>query len=220
MSGFLLDTYPSGSTIYGLFNTYNSAGASVTMTGLAVTDVEIYKNGSTTQRSSDNGYTLLDTDGTDVDSITGLQGISIDLSDNTDSGFYAVGSQYTVVISSVTIDSQTVSFILGSFRIMAAEGVTGKPKVDIDAILGTAISSPATAGILDVNVKNIDNDAASASGTVTFPNATLASTTNITAGTLTTVTTATNVTTVNGLASGVITATSIAADAITDAKVA
>ena len=84
-------------------------------------------------------------------------------------------------------------------------------------ILGTAVSTPATAGILDVNIKNIDNDAASASGTVTFPNATLASTTNITAGT---VTTATNVTTVNGLAAGVITAASIAADAITDAKVA
>ena len=89
--------------------------------------------------------------------------------------------------------------------------------VSMTQILGTAVSTPATAGILDVNVKNIDNDAASASGTVTFPNATLASTTNITAGTITT---ATNVTTVNGLAAGVITATSIAADAITDAKVA
>lgn len=76
-------------------------------------------------------------------------------------------------------------------------------------ILGTAVSTPATAGILDVNVKNIDNDAASASGTVTFPNATLASTTNITAGTITT---ATNVTTVNGLAANVITAAATAAD--------
>lgn len=56
-----------------------------------------------------------------------------------------------------------------------------------------------------------------ASGGATFPAATLASTTNITAGTITT---ATNVTTVNGLAAGVITATSIAADAITAAKVA
>jgi hypothetical protein len=44
-----------------------------------------------------------------------------------------------------------------------------------------------------------------------------ASTTNITAGTITT---ATNVTTVNGLAANVITATSIAADAITAAKIA
>jgi hypothetical protein len=55
--------------------------------------------------------------------------------------------------------------------------ITAATGVDITKILGTAISTPATAGILDVNVKNIDNDAASASGTVTFPNATLASTT-------------------------------------------
>lgn len=61
-------------------------------------------------------------------------------------------------------------------------------QVDVTHWNGTAVSSPATAGIPDVNVKNIDNDAASASGTVTFPNATLASTTNITAGTITTVT--------------------------------
>lgn len=88
---------------------------------------------------------------------------------------------------------------------------------DMYGILGTATSTPATAGILDVNVKNIDNDAASASGTVTFPNATLASTTNITAGT---VTTATNVTTVNGLAANVITAASMAADASTEINAA
>ena len=49
-----------------------------------------------------------------------------------------------------------------------------------------------------------------ASGGATFPAATLASTTNITAGT---VTTATNVTTVNGLAANVITAASMNADA-------
>jgi len=49
-----------------------------------------------------------------------------------------------------------------------------------------------------------------------FPG-TVASTTNITAGTITT---ASAVTTLNGIAANVITATSIAADAITDAKVA
>ena len=81
--------------------------------------------------------------------------------------------------------------------------------VDVQQWLQTTVSTPATAGIPDVNVKNIDNDAASASGTVTFPNATLASTTNITAGTITT---ATNVTTVNGLAANVITAAATASD--------
>ncbi len=101
--------------------------------------------------------------------------------------------------------------------------IDGSGRLDISKILGTAISTPATAGVLDVNVKNIDNDAASASGTVTFPNATLASTTNITGGTITTVTTtttATNVTTVNGLAANVITAASIATDAIGAAEIA
>ena len=37
--------------------------------------------------------------------------------------------------------------------------VTGTPKVDLIDILGTAVSTPATAGILDVNVKNIGGSA-------------------------------------------------------------
>jgi hypothetical protein len=60
-----------------------------------------------------------------------------------------------------------------------------------------------------VNATQIGGQTASASGTITFPNATLASTTNISAGTITT---ATNVTTVNGLAANVITAAATAAD--------
>jgi hypothetical protein len=89
-----------------------------------------------------------------------------------------------------------------------------------DSVPRTVTIYPVENGDIDVNATQIGGQTASASGTVTFPNATLASTTNITAGTLTTVTTATNVTTVNGLAAGVITAASIASDAITDAKVA
>lgn len=101
----------AGSTLYVPFATYNSSGASVTITGLAVTDIEIYKNGSVTQRSSDAGYALLDTDGIDFDGITGIHGFSIDLSDNTDSGFYAAGSVYWLVVSAITVDSQTVNFV-------------------------------------------------------------------------------------------------------------
>lgn len=205
-----LGNVDAGITLYIPWHTFDSNGASITLTGLAVTDIEIYKNGSVTQRSSDAGYALLDTDGIDFDGITGIHGISIDLNDNTDAGFYSAGAFYWVVISAITVDTRTLNFILATFRI-------GPAAANATQWNGTAVATPATAGIPDVNVKNIDNDAASASGTVTFPNATLASTTNITAGTITT---ATNVTTVNGLAAGVITAASIAADAITDAKVA
>lgn len=112
-----LGDFATGQTIYIPFSTFNSAGASVTLTGLAVTDVEIYKDGSITQRASDNGITLLDTDGIDFDGITGLHGFKIDLSDNTDNGFYAAGHDYMVAVSAVTVDSQAISFWACSFSI-------------------------------------------------------------------------------------------------------
>jgi hypothetical protein len=148
MSGFLLDSYPSGSTIYALFHTYNSSGASVTISNFAVTDIEIYKNGSTTQRASDNGYALLDTDGVDFDSTTGIHGISIDLSDNSDASFYTVGAQFTVVIASITADSQTVNFVVGTFRIAAAENTTGYPTVTIKDGTGTGELDTASGVVL------------------------------------------------------------------------
>jgi hypothetical protein len=191
---------PAGDVLPVMFASYaGSTGASVTLTGLAVTDIEIFKDGSTTQRASDAGYTLLDTDGIDFDGITGIHGFSIDTGDNTDASFYTVGAWFTVVVSAVTVDSQTVNFIACQFRIMAAESVAGTPAVDV-----TAISSDATA----------------ANNAEAFFDGTGYAGTNNVIPTVTTTTTATNVTTVNGLAAGVITAASIAADAITDAKVA
>src|SRR5512139_517814 len=130
---------PAGDVLPVMFTSYaGSTGASVTLTGLAVTDIEIYKDGSVTQRASDAGYTLLDTDGIDFDGITGIHGFSIDTGDNTDAGFYTVGAWFHVVVSSVTVDSQTVNFIACAFRIVAAESVAGKPKTDVDAFGGTA----------------------------------------------------------------------------------
>jgi hypothetical protein len=122
-----------GSTIYIEFDSFSSAGASITLTGLAVTDVEVYKDGSTAQRASDSGYTLLDTDGIDFDGVTGIHGLSINLADNSTAGFWAAGSHYRVVISAVTIDSQTVTFTAATFRI----GYEG-------AILNTTIATLAS----------------------------------------------------------------------------
>ena len=141
---------PAGDTLYIPFGTYGKTnGESITMSGFAVTDIEVYKNGSMTQRASDNGYTLLDTDGIDVDSITGIHGFSINLSDNSDASFYAVGSRYFVIVSSVTVDGQTINFVAATFRIVAAEAIAGKPKVDVDGFGGTA--GTFSGGIPDVN---------------------------------------------------------------------
>lgn len=99
-----------GDVIPVLFDTAAAAGGSVTITGLAVTDLEVYKGTSMTQRASDNGYVLLDTDGTDLDGIIGVHGLTIDTSDNSDAGFWTDGSFYRIVISTITVDGQTVSF--------------------------------------------------------------------------------------------------------------
>lgn len=132
------------SVVYVPFNTFASNGASVTLTGLAVTDIEIYKNGGATQRASDNGYTLLDTDGIDFDGITGLHGFSIDLSDNTTSGFFAAGSNYMVAVSSVTVDGQTVNFWAASFDIVAAPATLADINAEVvDALNVDTYSEPA-----------------------------------------------------------------------------
>ena len=142
---------PAGDVLPVMFNSYaGSTGASATLTGLAVTDIEIYKDGSVTQRASDAGYTLLDTDGIDFDGITGLHGFSIDTGDNTDASFYTVGAWFTVVVFAVTIDSQTVNFIACQFRIMPAESSAGVPKVDLSHISGSAVST--STAQLGVNV--------------------------------------------------------------------
>ena len=218
--------FNAGDTIYFFFDTYDSNGASVTMTGLAVTDIEVYKNGSVTQRSSDSGFALLDTDGIDFDGTTGLHGFSIDTSDNTDAGFWVDGAQYLVNVNAVTVNSQTVRF---SYLLMLGyllRPTTAGRKIDVSSggeagVDWANVGSPTTTLALTgttiattqkVDVETIKTNPVVNGGTITFPTtATLASTTNITAGT---VTTATNVTTVNGLAAGVITVTSIADGAI------
>lgn len=130
---------PIGAVLPIFFDSFaGSTGASITLTGLATTDIEVYKGTSMTQRSSDAGYALMDTDGIDLDGVTGIHGFSIDTGDNTDAGFYTSGSFYTVVVSAVTIDTQTVNFVAATFRCVTAEGVAGQPKVDAAAFGGTA----------------------------------------------------------------------------------
>jgi hypothetical protein len=101
------------------FQTFDSNGASITITGFAAADIEIYKNGGTTQRSSDNGYTAT----TDFDALTGLHMVVIDTSDNTDAGFFAAGNEYFVAVSAITADTRTVSFWAGSFSIERSGGI-------------------------------------------------------------------------------------------------
>lgn len=128
---------------------------------------------------------------------------------HTDGGFvHVAGGVYRLDLPDAAVATGTDDVIIQ---------VSGVTDVVFTAVRIDILGADPRAASADANLVTINGQTTSASGTVTFPNATLASTTNITAGT---VTTATNVTTVNGLASGVITATSIASDAITSAKIA
>lgn len=82
----------------------------------------------------------------------------------------------------------------GKSCLIYLQGATNMAPVLLEIEL-TAIDNQSTGfGLVDVssNVVQIAGQTASASGTVTFPNATLASTANITGGTITTVTNLTN----------------------------
>jgi len=97
------------------FNAFTSddPSASVTLTNLANTDVHIHKDGSLTQRSSAAGIAV----DIDVDGIVGCHWITIDLTDNTDAGFYSTGSMFSVRVEGITVDAATLNPWVGSFTI-------------------------------------------------------------------------------------------------------
>jgi len=118
-------------TVYIPFNTFSSddPSASVTITNLAAADIEIHKDGSTTQRASDNGVTVT----IDFDSITGNHMVAIDLSDNSDAGYYANGSQYAVRMEGTTVDGATINAWIGSFSIgRTLRPTTNGRKLDVE----------------------------------------------------------------------------------------
>src|SRR3972149_9211648 len=146
-----------------MFDSFDGGtGASITLTGLALGDILVYKGNSMTQRASTAGFSLLDTDGIDIDTITGIHGCSIDTGDNTDAGFFAAGSFYTVVVASVTIDAQTVNFVAGTFWLGPTLTVAGVDEVDVTHWLGTACATPTTNGVPEVDVTYVAGTAQTA----------------------------------------------------------
>ena len=189
-----------GDTFDTKFTTRQISGAPSTLSDSPV--ISAYVGNSTTEITA--GITL----SVDFDSRTGLNNVRVVA---TSGNGYATASNYQLVITTGTVNSvSVVGEVIAEFSIenrSALMPTTAARTLAVDAS-GRALS----------DVDTIKTNAVVNGGTITFPTtATLASTTNISAGTITT---ATNVTTVNGLAAAVITASSIAADAITAAKIA
>jgi hypothetical protein len=116
-----------GQTIRIPFSSFDKDdSSSITMTNYTVSDILIYKDGSTTERASTSGFTAT----TDFDAKTGKHIAVIDLADNTTAGFFSAGSEYLVAIDAVTIDGVTTGGWIARFRIGY-----------VHAILNTTISS-------------------------------------------------------------------------------
>lgn len=123
----VLGDFRTGATVRLMWNTNAVAGESITRATNG--SIRIYKNGSTTERTSSAGIT----DTEDFDTLTGVHHLSIDLSDNTDAGFYASGNDYFVVLQGATIDGKSINAELASFSIE-----NRNPQVDVTKFGGTA----------------------------------------------------------------------------------
>jgi hypothetical protein len=140
-----LGDFDTTETVHIPFNTFTSddPSASVTVTNLAAGDIEIHKDGSATQRASDNGVTV----DIDFDSITGNHMVHIDLSDNSDAGFYAAGSRYQVRLEGITVDGATLNVWIGTFSIgCTLRPTTAGRTLDADASGKVLLSDGAHGG--------------------------------------------------------------------------
>jgi hypothetical protein len=133
-----------GSTIRFPFGSFAAAtGAPSAVTNYADADILVYKDGGTTQRASAAGITATTT----FDTLTGVNLCTIDLSDNTTADFWASGSEYIVVISDITVDTQTLRFPIARFVI----GIEGEIFATTIATLASQTSFTLTAGSADNN---------------------------------------------------------------------
>lgn len=156
-----LGDYLRGSTVRVPFSTF-AGGASVTVSGLAVANIKVYKNFGTTERASTSGFSLPDTDGTDFDGRTGVHGFIIDTSDNADAGFFAAGNDYLIVVTDLTIGAQLTNLSCHfSIENRASAKLLGSPAgASVSADIAAAKTDTAA---IKVKTDNLPDDPADAS---------------------------------------------------------
>lgn len=136
------------------FTTHQADGAPVAPSSeLENDDVRIYQDGSATQRASAAGTTMT----SPFDSVTGLHLFEIDLTDDTDPGFYAAYHDYTVVlVPDETIDGVgAITKVLGQFSI-------GLPEVNVTQVAGGDVEA---ADEINCNVVKINGTDIGGTGT-------------------------------------------------------
>jgi hypothetical protein len=128
------------STLRYFYGSNAAGGASVARTTAGA--YRVYKNISTTERTSIAGIS----DFSGFDSVTGLNAVTIDLSNNTDAGFYAAGNDYVVVLVGAVVDSLTVNVPLFQFSIENRAATLLVRNAIADSVWDEAYSAHTTAG--------------------------------------------------------------------------
>jgi hypothetical protein len=125
------------STLRYFYASNAAGGASAARTTAGA--YRVYKNISTTERTSSAGIT----DFSGFDSVTGLNAVTIDLSNNTDAGFYAAANDYVVVLVGAVVDGQTVNVPLFQFSIANRSPTVTVSSINAGAITNTSIANNA-----------------------------------------------------------------------------
>lgn len=125
------------STLRYFYASNAAAGASAARTTAGA--YRVYKNISTTERTSTAGIT----DFSGFDAVTGLNAVTIDLSNNTDAGFYAASNDYVVVLVGAVVDGQTVNVPLFQFSIANRSPTVTVSSMNAGTITSTTIANDA-----------------------------------------------------------------------------
>lgn len=142
---YFVGDFIAGSTVKVMWNTNAGDGSSITR----ATDgtLKIFKGTNIAERTSLAGVTQSE----DFDGATGVHAVSIDLTDNTDAGFYAAGNDYFLVYTGMTIDGKTVNNAIAQFSI---ENRT--QYADVKKWRGTAVADPTTEGKVVIDATPLD----------------------------------------------------------------
>ena len=137
-----LGDYAEDATLNFKFSTHKADGTPIALAGTPA--ISVYKANGTTQSTA--GVTLT----TDFDSVTGLNNVLIDLSAD---AFYAPGNDYSVVITTGTVNSvSVVGTVLAHFSIENRyELQTG----DVYPVVAKETTLATVAGYLDTEIADI-----------------------------------------------------------------
>jgi len=200
-----LGDFRIGKVVRKMWNSNAIAGESITRSTNGT--VSVYKDGGTTQ--STTGVT----DTEDFDSLTGVHLVAVDTS--SDGTFYSSGSDFEVVLSAATIDGKTINATLFSFSLENRSAL-----ISTTAGRTLDVSSGGEAGVDWANVGSPTTTLNLSGTTVKTATDVETDTTDIQSRIPAALVSGRIDSSVGAMASDVLTATAIAADAITDAKVA